>query len=339
MIDFSEVERSCFIRVDLSNVVFSHKAQNEIQEIIDISKSNRIEELGLPITAIFLYALFRYYRHVKSKIERHSLLAKMICDFLEFFEKNIADDKLTMTHSHPYVLLILEALSSEMDFECVHCTTYSYFVKVKMYIIDLEPLDYLFSCNTNIFFAYASLAQVVDGSENNLEKGLIRFKDKVSGLIRTNADKIYYCQSLITGSSLQEATSLLETVVEQNGDYSLSVVIWSKEFWGDKTTFLGGILCEELIRSSLDYVVFPTNLYARYLLVNTYESLGQVEQYRNNLKELDVLLQRYFEYVGHYHSYSIDEWLVRSSEVHSCFSRSVYGRVKIAGRGFDPSPE
>ena len=297
MIDLSEVERSCFIPVDLSTVVFSHKTRNELQEIFDISRTIRIGQLGLPVTAIFLYALFRYYRHIKDEIELQNMLTKIKCDFLKCIEKYIADNGIATAQLYSYILLSLEVFTGEMECEYFHGLVYSYFVTVKMDIIDHESTSCkFFSCNLNIFHAYVRLAHWVDFSEDNLEERLIRFKDRVSGFIKTIADKIYYCQPLIFGGALQEATSLLETIVEQEGDYSLSVVIWSKRIWRRKTTFLGETLREELIKSSLDYVVFPTNLYARYLLMTVYRLLGQMEQNRNNLKELNVLLQRYSEF-------------------------------------------
>ena len=55
-------------------------------------------------------------------------------------------------------------------------------------------------------------------------------------------------------------------------------------------------LRNELIKSSEDYMVFPTNLYARYLLNITYSTLGQVDNLRNNMTELTVLRERYSQF-------------------------------------------
>ena len=110
----------------------------------------------------------------------------------------------------------------------------------------------------------------------------------------TNADRIYYSQVLILFRKVEQAISVLENVVEQEGTYSVSMVIWPKDFYGSR--FIDKNLRNELIKSSKDYIVFPTNLYARYLLTIAYSSLGQEENRSNNLAELIVLRERYSEF-------------------------------------------
>ena len=107
----------------------------------------------------------------------------------------------------------------------------------------------------------------------------------------TTADRIYFCQVLIFCKIFEHAISILKDVVEQEGDYSTSMVIWPKELYGSR--FIDDNLRNELIKSSKDYVVFPTNLYARYLLMIAYSSLGQEENRSNNLAELIILRERY----------------------------------------------
>ena len=60
-----------------------------------------------------------------------------------------------------------------------------------------------------------------------------------------------------------------------------------------ETRFIDDNLRKELIKSSDDYIVFPANLYARYLLTIAYSSLDQEENRSNNLAELIVLRERY----------------------------------------------
>ena len=97
----------------------------------------------------------------------------------------------------------------------------------------------------------------------------------------TTADRIYFSQFLIFSENLEQAISILKDVVEQEGDFSISMVIWPKELYASH--ILDESLRNELIKSSEDYIVFPTNLYARYLLTIAYSSLGQEENASNNL--------------------------------------------------------
>ena len=107
----------------------------------------------------------------------------------------------------------------------------------------------------------------------------------------TTADRIYFSQFLFFNKKLEQAISILIDVVEQEGEYSISMVIWPKKFY--ETRFIDDNLRKELIKSSDDYIVFPANLYARYLLTIAYSSLGQEENRSNNLTELIVLQERY----------------------------------------------
>ena len=75
----------------------------------------------------------------------------------------------------------------------------------------------------------------------------------------------------------------MNRIIDGGGDYSLSVFICPKSLW--ESNFLNDDLRKELPKSSADYVVFPTNLYARYLLANAYKSLGEMEQCERNMKE------------------------------------------------------
>ena len=117
------------------------------------------------------------------------------------------------------------------------------------------------------------------------------FENLLKYCVSTNADRIYFSQFLLFNDNLKQAISILKDVVEQEGDFSISMVIWPKELYASH--LLDENLRNELIKSSEDYIVFPTNLYARYLLTIAYSSLGQDENASNNLAELIVLLDRY----------------------------------------------
>ena len=114
--------------------------------------------------------------------------------------------------------------------------------------------------------------------------------------IVTTADRVYYAQVLIAGKKIEQAISNLNAIVDSEGDYSLSVVIWPKPTW--ESNLLDDKLRKELIKSSAKYIVFPSNLYARYLLVHAYNSLGQTEQCERNLNEFLKLWEWYSSFTA-----------------------------------------
>ena len=54
----------------------------------------------------------------------------------------------------------------------------------------------------------------------------------------TTIDKVYYTHFLILARKLEQATSLLEATVEQEGDFSTSMVIWPKELFENRLIYL-----------------------------------------------------------------------------------------------------
>ena len=161
--------------------------------------------------------------------------------------------------------------------------------------IECRIRDRICSCNWKLRFSVGSYldslwglyryARPVDSVKiANTEK-------QISRLTKSTADVMYYAQVLVFNKHIEKAISILNSIVDGEGDYSLSVFICPKSFW--ELNFFDDNLCKELSRSSADYVVFPTNLYGRYLLVNAYNSLGQMEQYERNKKEFRILRQRY----------------------------------------------
>ena len=169
--------------------------------------------------------------------------------------------------------------------------------KTNSYLLPILKLDsrILYYCNEQMAEALMILA-----NHSHEPCPAHEFADVEYLMIRsmsTSADKVYYSQFLIFIGKMEEAATLLKEVVELEGEYSLSMVIWSRKVC-DIVSPLDGSIREELAKSSDDYVVFPTNFYARYLLLIVYCSLGQEEQRRSNLEELLILRQRYSEIPG-----------------------------------------
>ena len=64
---------------------------------------------------------------------------------------------------------------------------------------------------------------------------------------KSTADRMYYAQVLIFKKDFKKAISILNSVIEAEGNYSLSVVVFPKSFW--ESNFLDDSLCKELSKS------------------------------------------------------------------------------------------
>ena len=286
--------------------IFSHKMKYEIKELCDIRKDraegNDIFQSNL-ILICFLTSVC--YKYIGDEEQRELMLERIIVPSAFFCNRRWGDDIMY----HAYLLLMLEVFENSEKWKSLHYRIYERFVtikierieraseKMKSRIIDHrrdispKPPYLLCSCNTGMidiletyFNLLRNLGYFIFGWFEQIELMLLRS-------ISTTADIIYFSQFLIFRRKLEQAISHLEFTVEQEGDFSKSVVIWSKQLYA--SCLIDYNLREELIKSSEDYVVFPANLYARYLLSIAYSSLGQEENRSNNQAELIVLRERY----------------------------------------------
>ena len=163
-----------------------------------------------------------------------------------------------------------------------------------------SPAGFRLFCSRN-FSICESLRLLLDPSDPAKDQLYCDFLESFIGPETvTTSDKVYYAQILIFRNKIEQAICILNDVIEEEGDYSLSVVIWSKPIW--ESNFLDAGLSKELRKSSANYVVFPSNLHARYLLVGAYNLLGQTDRCERNIKEFIKLL-------GWYKSFTIKEFI------------------------------
>ena len=223
---------------------------------------------------------------------------------------------------YPTVLMMLEVFEYSENWESLHSRIYRKLVSAKMKLIEQQSearkvefertllskqwtdlnwaLISLCSCNVNMMLNFKILADLsLMSNECSVRSRDIldvfqALEPLFAHLMSTNADRTYNSQFLIFSRRLDRTISILKDVAEQEGAYSISMVIWPRELY--ESRFIDENLRNELIKSSEDYVVFPTNLYARYLLTIAYSSLGQEENRSNNLAELIVLRERYSEF-------------------------------------------
>ena len=133
-------------------------------------------------------------------------------------------------------------------------------------------------------------------------QGAYRLKDHYYGWpdeIRNNpdttvADKIYYAQVLVDRSKREEALPeealpILEDIVEFLRDSLLSTVIWPEQL----RCFLDDCIGDIISKSTNGYTVFPSVVYARYLLAIVYESLGDSVKFEvNKMKQGELIRMR-----------------------------------------------
>ena len=300
---FSEcLHETRFIRCrELYVDLFSHKMKNEILEMFDrLSARGNCDEM-LQIDIIFIrFLIFLCYTHTGDEEKREFEMTLMSDFSVSCLYSGTGDSFLHFAS----FLLMLEVFENSEKWKNLHYQIYERFVSIKIKLLGLtsnclkdvmisispgkSPYS-LCSCNSRMMLkliTFFNFSQIYSGF---LAKTLDTHEYGLSCEIVTTADVIYFSQLLFFRRKLERAISLLEAIVEQEGDFSTSVVIWPKQLH----YLVDGNLRRELIKSSEDYVVFPTNLYARYLLSIAYRSLGQEENRINNLAELIVLQDRY----------------------------------------------
>ena len=303
-----------FIRCrELLADLFSQKMKNELQELFDIRKQIRVDcyDMFQMIKILVYSSLSMCYKYIGDEQKRESVLGLLaeIASCLNILRVN------NIVY-YAYVLLMLEVFENSEKWKKLHCRIYEKIVLMKIETIELESyimkdwyerefhvddrLGLEIARKDSFTFSSCSveMAEKLMGflthfrnygrfsveHFDNLEHWLGRS-------ISTTANRLYFSQFLVTRRKLEKAVSLLKAIVEQEGDFSTSVIIWSKNLY--ECCFINDNLRKELIKSSEDYIVFPANLYARYLLSIAYKSLGQEENRINNQAELIVLRERY----------------------------------------------
>ena len=286
----------------LASVVGS-KLRNNLRELADLR--DREHETGLfkvSVPVFFWYSLYVCYKHLGHGKKLQGVLTQM-----NYYSKLTLSRNLLSDMDYLDILLFLDMYENIYEWIMYHYEYYDIFISLEMFLIELQSKyikilgfvgknDYsnlqigLFcSCNKSISEALQFFLVPCDPIKNPY------YEDIAESLFRrqmvTTADRVYYAQVLIAGNKFEQAIPNLNAIVEEEGDYALSVVIWSKLIL--KSYLLDVNLHQELIKSSANYVVFPSNLYARYLLVNAYNSFGQTEQCERNRKEFLKLLEWY----------------------------------------------
>ena len=282
---------------DLDSIV-SNRTRNEFREMTDLIKHC---ELNMGWFRLPVPVLFRYFSWVCYKnLGQEEKLCRALVLFLYEFKNHL--DRIDTVYSK--LLLLLEVFEH---------SSYDSYVSLKMHIIELVAFKNMIwdlkgkeLIDSSIRFSIVSCSWIMRCSvQNYLDAFWLSYRralpvdpvkianseKQISCLTKSTADIMYYVQVLAFNKHIEKAISILNSIVDGEGDYSLSVFICPKSFW--ESNFLDDNLRKELSKSSAEYVVFPTNLYARYLLVNAYNSLGQMEQCERNKTEFRILRQRY----------------------------------------------
>ena len=318
MVEIENCPSTVFFMQDcsFSDSFHNQKTGNEIQEISDILESIKTQHfyLDLPFAGRFL--LISCYRYTDDEKNLHNLLEIInpVIKYMSSWKDSIEITRDSLDFPYAIYLAMLEVLENSTVWENCYCMVYQMFVSMKISLIhkkfeelqnecsqlDSRGVPKLYensfcSCNDHMSKAMSKIVGIMKFAEKREWADAVIQLDYYSALsMRTTADKTYYSQFLVFAKEGEHAVSLLEDVVEQEGDYSLSVVIVSRQFW--ESSLLDETLGNELAKSSKEYIVFPTNIYARYILGIAYSSLGQEEQYKSNMTEIFILRQRYSEF-------------------------------------------
>ena len=278
--------------------LFKERTTSEIQEILSIYMTNPI---CISLALCYWYSLFICYSH-KQDNEKLLGLSQMCPPIavnssgywnellnIEMLEKHFGTEIFNRSYETLFSMKMgITEKGSKFREEFLESR--------KNHMAQVDNVFNLFiSCsNREVFTVFSDMIGVV----NNLAKDNLQIDDfpfletNLARYSRTTADRTYYSQFLIfVAGKIEKAIPQLENIIDQEGDYSLSVVIWPKYVCA--VGLLDETLSKELTNSSVEYVVFPTNLYARYLLVKAYNSLGREEQSRNSMNELTILRKRY----------------------------------------------
>ena len=309
---------------ELYTDLISHKMKNEIHELYSIQNCGYNRTFGMiqSIPTLICFSLSICYRYCGDENNRTALFEEMRVSIESVNSNDEGYDKYNWHYS--YFLLMLEVFENSEKWKSLYFKIYKKFMSNKIKTIEHEleerkqfyektpsseqrydmnipgwAINSLCSCNEYMMEDLNILAHILliydecpaEFLNNNPISSSRYFERTLTYYISTNADRVYFSQVLIFNRKLEQAISILKDVVEQEGDYSTSVVIWPKGLY--ESRFFDDNLRKELIKSSIDYIVFPTNLYARYLLTVSFSLLGEEENRSKNLGELIVLQERY----------------------------------------------
>ena len=313
--------RECFFEIryihcsELFADIFSHKMRNEFQEFFDIRKFRSVgNEMFQTTSDLVRFSMSVCYKYIGDDEKRDSMLTIMKFYIVSsIILDNLHGDRAL---DYSYVLLMLEVFENSEKWRNLYYQIYERFMSMKLKMIKHESenvkdgyktqiyedtgsdrvipcRNVLFLCSCTIgmmgnLMAFLNYHRALDGFSVEILDSLKHFLGRS---ISKTADRLYFSQCLISRKIPEQALPLLEATVKQEGDFSTSVVIWPKQLY--ESCLNDDNLRRELIKSSEDYVVFPANLYARYLLSIAYSSLGQEENHSNNQAELIVLRDRY----------------------------------------------
>ena len=293
------------IWLDHLDSVVSCKTKNEFREMTDLEENSDFDmnRFRIPVRVLVLYFSYLCYKQLEYK--------RKLCSVFDLFSSVSYLFSHVLTKKHKIEIHLDYLLLLEVYEHLSHMFHHLYAVCILMKMETIKkvvdrhnglysrmnglirpgfPERLTGSCSVTMrsilqnYLGSLSNCPVLDDLNNELEVIMAR-------QAKSTADRMYYAQVLIFNKQIEKAISILNSIIAAEGDYSLSVFICPKLLW--ESNLLDDNLRRELSESSADYVVFPTNLYARYLLVNAYNSLGQMGQCERNKTEFCKLRRRY----------------------------------------------
>ena len=288
--------------------VVGYKLRNNLREMADMNEREHETELfKMSVPVFFWYSLYVCYKNLGYREKLQGVLTKM-----NYCSKITSSRNLFSEMDYIDILLFLEMYENMQEWRMYHYEFYDTFISLEMFLIKQSANNFkiwgldendpddpvflrsLYSCNESIWASIPTFTgpcfPVGTGFSGDNAEVLIRRQ------IVTTADRVYYAQVMIVRKKFEQAISTLNAIVDTEGNYSRSVVIWPKPLW--KSNFLNTKLRKEMIKSSDNYVVFPSYLYARYILTYAHPALGQTKENELNMDEFIKLLEWYSSFTA-----------------------------------------
>ena len=298
------------IKFHFDNVFFSivsSKTKNDLREISVISQMEfNIKYFKISVRIFFCYASYVCYKNLENGERLHEVRNQMIScfsrtefpeylDFLLFLEVFEYDSKMRPFYHNQFMYcktMVIVRLQKQADHIIEKSNSLrngnnnNYRQGIERNNQDFSDPRFELFCSCNRVICHVLKKKFLGRSRRSYDPDDTP-ENRIALHTKSTADRMYHVLVLLFINKYEQAAALLNAVIDEEGEYSLSVVICPYAFW--ESNFLDDNLRRELKKLSADLVVIPTDLFARYLLVKVSISLGQMEQWQRNMTEFNIL--------------------------------------------------
>ena len=220
----------------------SHKMKNEIPEMSDIRRMG-VKYVGMlqSMPILICFSLSVCYRYIGVEEKRDAMVDRMsipiVFSFLNNHEGDFSD------WHYAYLLLMFDVFENSDKWKILHYLIYKKIISNKIKLIGKESAARKYVFEKHIFLDHWRDTSSLGSCNVNMNSKFKLFTDNIPRIgeisVKTidnreyillykmaiTADTIYYTQFLIVRRKLEQAISLLKVILEQEGDFSISMVI------------------------------------------------------------------------------------------------------------------